>query len=698
MPIGRFHAFIKANHLSKVAKRSIAECQALLSRLSRRRVGRRKKPEKIKAHKAEKTQRFDWVHAIPAVLMPAVLDDILEAYDEALTLRRNFTNQPIKIFKLLSSAASSTRHAAMECAKELDREVLIQKALAEYQKGGLAKALSYLLAEVDNPEIRSRVLESLAGAIKGQSDASVRALWIAYGTYPRLGKAKKIAKNLLKSGEITNACALLRLALQDSAEAYDAYIARIAPRIAKFVFESSGDITKALSISEIAPQDSANRYVGEIRLAAHILRDGIVIPPRTSIIKKPRQSSRFSVAYVAASALPYQMAGYTVRTHALLTALKDRALNIKCYTRPGYPWDRSILSSRDAALPETVTFDGVDYTCTRVQDVSHQPEHLIDRMSRALEHRFRADMPQVVHAASNHRNALPALIAARRLGVPFLYEMRGLWELTAAAHKRNWEETERFQLGHRLETLVAREADHVCTITQGLADELISCGVDPKKITLLPNAVDPERFQPLAKDLGKAAQLGITSKDFTLVYVGSLTSYEGLDDLIEAIGFLHARGTCAKLLIVGNGAMRGKLESLVIARGLQNAVSFLGVVSHDQARDYLSLADTVALPRKPFKVCEIVSPLKPFEAMAMEKPVVLSDLPVLREIVADGTTGRLCRAGDAADLARVLQELAADPELRVKLGRAARRWVIANRSWNGNAARLKEIYSCLTSG
>jgi glycosyltransferase involved in cell wall biosynthesis len=302
-----------------------------------------------------------------------------------------------------------------------------------------------------------------------------------------------------------------------------------------------------------------------------------------------------------------------------------------------------------------------------------------------------------VQAASNSRNALPALIAARRIGAKFIYEVRGLWELTAATRLSGWEKTERYRLDRDLEVLIASHADHVLTITQGVADELILDGVSPDRLSLLPNAVDPEIFRPMPKDPALLERLKIAQDDFVLAYAGSLTVYEGLDDVIAALPRLLQAGIQPKFIVAGDGEYRQHMQRLAASLGVSDRVTFAGRVRPDEIQAYLSLADVVTIPRKPFKVCMVVSPLKPFEAMAMEKALILSDLPALTEIVEDGKTGLICKAADPADLAAVLERLARKPDLRGELGRAARRWVVEKRSWVQNAANLKELYEALTT-
>ncbi len=527
---------------------------------------------------------------------------------------------------------------------------LLESAASAHEQLGLAASLHVILRDAPRGT-RSSLCESLAERFAPTDrQAALRLYWLAYGLSPDPAKARKIAQRMFKLGDLTSAGALIG---------------------------SAGSET-------ITP------FIGELRLSASLRRSLPVIARGTG--RSVEGDGR--VAYVASSALPYKVVGYTVRTHNLLSALRAEDVGVDCYVRPGYPWDRPTVLADGPTPASTQRVDEVDYIYTRVEDITHQPEQFVDRMAAALETQFRAAKPRLVHAASNHRTALPALIAARRLSIPFVYELRGLWELTAATKIAWWEETERFALERSLELFVAQNADHVLTITRGLADELVAGGVSFDKVSILPNAVDPELFAPREPDQALRERLGLVDGDLVLVYCGSLTTYEGLDDLIEAVTSLNPV-VPARLVIVGAGPYLETLRTLAGKSRFGSAVSFVGSVPPDEVQRYWSLADIVAVPRKPFEVCRVVSPLKPFEAMAMEKPVILSDLPASREIVRDGVTGLVCRAGDPSDLASTIARLAADPNLRRDLGRRAREWVVANNSWQMNAERLVDLYERL---
>jgi glycosyltransferase involved in cell wall biosynthesis len=456
-----------------------------------------------------------------------------------------------------------------------------------------------------------------------------------------------------------------------------------------------GDISSSSALLGACTGPVSGPKLDEIRLAAALQSHPPAIPNR---VDAPASAPDIGVAYVASRSLPLLSSGYTIRTQEVLRALTSNDVSAVCYVRPGFPHDHKTPLDLAGWSGEGQNVDGLEYVYSHVAPIAEDPEGYIERVSRVLEAHFRRRPPVIVQAASNHRNALPALMAARRIGAPFVYEVRGLWELTTATGKEHdWEETERFKLDRELEVLVAREADHVFAITEGVANELVSSGVDASRVTLLPNAVEPDAFGDPGDPEERRRELGIAAGDFTLVYCGSLLRYEGLDDLIKAVAMLKMRGIPSRAIFVGRGSYRGELEKIVADLALDAEVRFVGPLPQDEARRYLALADAVALPRKPFKVCELVSPLKPFESMAMGKPTVVSDLAALREIVRDGETGFLCRPADPGHLAEVLARLALDPGLRSRVGAAGRDWIFRARTWQKNAEHMRDVYARLRS-
>jgi glycosyltransferase involved in cell wall biosynthesis len=378
--------------------------------------------------------------------------------------------------------------------------------------------------------------------------------------------------------------------------------------------------------------------------------------------------------YLAASALPYHTSGYTTRTHEVVCALRELESNVHVMTRPGYPWDRKDRAS-DAQSLETWV-DEVRYQHAR-SPANNRPvlQYALQAAKVVAEVAVR-NRVAVIHAASNHANALPALLAARQLGIPFQYEMRGLWELTRISRMPEYESTQAYKQGLQLESLVARHSDRLFVISEQLGNYVESAwGVDPERIALLPNCVDPDRIMT-----AEVAQV----EPNTIGYAGSLIGYEGLDTLVDAVDALASRGSVVHVNIVGDGEARGQLESQVCRLGLAERIRFFGKMSPEAAREIVSRCTLVCIPRKPFKVCEIVPPIKLVEALSMAKPVIVPDLPVFRDELGESDSGWFFRAGDAQDLARVIEQALQDDAALAVAGQKARLHTETRRNWRAH--------------
>ncbi|WP_233880460.1 glycosyltransferase family 4 protein [Paraburkholderia flagellata] len=375
--------------------------------------------------------------------------------------------------------------------------------------------------------------------------------------------------------------------------------------------------------------------------------------------------------YVAASALPYHTSGYTTRTHEVIRAMASAGGRVHALTRPGYPFDR-VDRLRDAAGEETQVGE-VRYLHANGPANNRPVLFYAMQAARVVAQWAKRHRVSVIHAASNHVNALPALLAARQLGIPFQYEMRGLWELTRISRMPYYEGRQGFRQGLELEGLVARHADRVFVISEQLGRFARErWGIAEERMFLLPNCVEPERF---------ASQALQEIEPNTIGYAGSLIAYEGLDTLIDAVAQLHARGAQPKVRIIGDGEARASLEAQVLRLGISEHIRFLGRMSPQNAQETLSRCALVCIPRKPFKVCEIVPPIKLVEAMAMGKPVIVPDLPVFRDEMGAQPAGWFFKAGDAADLASVIETALADRAGLAALGERAKEYATTQRCW-----------------
>lgn len=379
-----------------------------------------------------------------------------------------------------------------------------------------------------------------------------------------------------------------------------------------------------------------------------------------------------SLLYVPASALPYHTSGYTTRTHEIIRALMAAGGPVHVLTRPGYPADRR--DRLQDAQADATQVGEVVYRHARAPLNNRPVLQFATQAAEVIAQEATRRRVAVIHAASNHVNALPALLAARRLGIPFQYEMRGLWELTRVSRMPEFLNTQAYHQGLQLEGMVAAQADRLFVISDQLGRYAAeNWGVDTARMHLLPNCIDPERFSATPQDAVQSDTLG---------YAGTLIGYEGLDTLIDAIAVLRERGRRVTLNLIGDGEARASLQEHVQRLGLQEQVQFLGRMSPDAARDALMRCAIVCIPRKPFEVCRIVPPIKLMEAMAMAKPVIVPDLPVFKDELGDSAAGWFFRAGDSAHLAEVIVAALSDTGELQRRAANARCHAVSQRSWS----------------
>jgi PEP-CTERM/exosortase A-associated glycosyltransferase len=384
--------------------------------------------------------------------------------------------------------------------------------------------------------------------------------------------------------------------------------------------------------------------------------------------------------------------GYTFRTAALLR--EQRALG----------WDTHHLTSpkQGPTDAESHEVDGLLFHRTQpsASVAARWPvvgELLLMRqLRRRLEAVARQLKPDVIHAHSPVLNAMPAIQVGRQLGIPVVYEIRAFWEDAAVDHGSTREGSLRYRVTRGLETRAIRQAAHVFTICEGLRADIVARGVADSKVTVIPNAVDVDAFA-LAQPPEPALQRewGLTGRT-VIGFIGSFYAYEGLDLLVSAMPELLKARPEVCLLLVGGGPQEAALKALVQSLHLQDHVIFTGRVPHKEVTRYYDLIDILAYPRHSMRLTELVTPLKPLEAMAQGQLFVASDVGGHRELVEHGKTGILFKADDARALTSALLDLLRDkarwPELRAN----GRHFVESVRNWRNSVANYKAAYESVT--
>jgi len=381
--------------------------------------------------------------------------------------------------------------------------------------------------------------------------------------------------------------------------------------------------------------------------------------------------------------------GYAFRTRAIVTAQQGRGWDVACLTgaRQG---------ERPARREE---IDCITVFRTPTVGTARSPVREwreVKALRRRLEEVIAEWRPDQIHVHSPVLGALAALPAARRFGLPLLYEIRAFWEDAAVGNGTGREGSARYRLTRMLETRACRRADAVAVICEGLRRDLIARGIDGGKVIVSPNGVDLGLFgTPAEPDRNLAHQLGLEGGD-VVGFIGSFYDYEGLDDLIAAMPLLIERRPKARLLLVGGGPMEAALKAQAAASGIADRIHFAGRVPHEEVERYYALIDLLAYPRKAMRLTELVTPLKPLEAMAQGKLVVASDVGGHRELIEDGVTGTLFPAGEPAALATALADLFDRRDGWDERRATARRFVERERNWADNVANYDPVYRRLT--
>ena len=383
--------------------------------------------------------------------------------------------------------------------------------------------------------------------------------------------------------------------------------------------------------------------------------------------------------------------GYTFRTLSILR--EQRKLG----------WETFQLTSPKQIncdeLAEDV--DGWHFYRTPVAPVSQLPGlgeiGLMRQLERRLQQVAEQLRPNIIHAHSPVLNALPALSVGKRLGIPVVYEVRAFWEDAAVDHGTTSEGSLRYDLTHWLETRALKRARHVFTICEGLRSDIVARGIPATMVTVIPNAVDIESFEPGGQpDAALKAQLGLDGAS-VIGFIGSFYAYEGLDLLLDALQGILVQRPDVRVLLVGGGPQDAALKAQAQRLGVADRVVFAGRVPHCEVQRYYDLVDVLAYPRHSMRLTELVTPLKPLEAMAQGRLLVASDVGGHKELIRHGETGMLFKAGSADALTQTVVDLLAAQASWPAMREAGRRFVEAERNWTRSISNYVAPYALLSS-
>ncbi|MDD2667230.1 TIGR04063 family PEP-CTERM/XrtA system glycosyltransferase [Zoogloea sp.] len=386
------------------------------------------------------------------------------------------------------------------------------------------------------------------------------------------------------------------------------------------------------------------------------------------------------VLHVLDHSLPLH-SGYTFRTASILR--EQRKLG----------WETFHVTTPKQGVGTALKEEADGWTFYRTPSTDQDGLVAQMRLTAArLDELVREIKPDIIHPHSPVLNALPALWVGRQHKIPVVYEMRASWEDAAVDHGTTSEGSLRYRVSRGLESFALRRADQVTTICEGLRKDILSRNVPDERVTVIPNAVDVATFKFGAEpDPALRTALGLDGKT-VLGFAGSFYGYEGLDLLIDAAHKLVPAHPELRVLLVGGGPQDANLKAQVARLGLSERVIFTGRVPHADVQRYYELIDVLAYPRLPIRLTELVTPLKPLEAMAQGRMFVASDVGGHKELIRHGETGFLFRAGDVNALAKSIDDVLSRRDLWPAIRAEARRFVEVERTWATSVSRYREVY------
>lgn len=396
--------------------------------------------------------------------------------------------------------------------------------------------------------------------------------------------------------------------------------------------------------------------------------------------------SRLKVLHIFDHSLPLQ-SGYVTRSLGIIRGQRARGWETLHLTTPKY----------NPADAESETVDGLSFY--RTPHVSISAPGLremteIRTTAKRLAEIVSREKPDVIHAHSPVLNVLPALSVGKTYGLPVVYEVRALWEDAAVDLGTTTEGSLRYRAIRMMDTWAMRRVQCVAPICEPLRQEIIARGVPADKVAVVPNAVDRALLTQGPALIGEHAlrsELGIGART-VLGFLGSFYSYEGLDLLLRTARRLREYRSDFCVLLIGGGPEEQRLKTLAEELGLSDCVRFTGRVHHSQVARYYRLIDLMVFPRKRMRLTDLVTPLKPLEAMAQLKAVLASDVGGHRELIRDEVTGFLFAADDEAALAARIEFLIDNPAARQRVAEKGRAFVAAERVWDRVADRYAAMY------
>ncbi len=466
--------------------------------------------------------------------------------------------------------------------------------------------------------------------------------------------------------------------------------------VSYFFLTRKNDVYKAAYLTDFLSTETAKEknYKARVKEIANVISNECceLTNPHSTEINSAFNQFNNNVMFCLHNSAPYDFAGYWHRTSAIFSSLTPAGIKISAATRPGYPWD--LIKHRQE--PKIASNDIDNVTIHRLNDDNSQYRQVTD--SSYVQHYAKqvAEIAKqldksIIHGHSNYLNGLAASQAATLMGVKSVYEARGLWHYTRLSKEPDYLHTDMFRYDDAMEKMAMHHADAVVTLSSAMKSLIVSWDIPHDKVWVIPNAVDTELFQP--KPVSVEFRRKLASDDtFLIGFIGSITIYEGLEDLIAACVQLKNKGLNIHLAIIGSGPYENEIQALAEPHSF---ISCYGRVPHAEVNAWYSTFNMCAYPRKADIVCQYVPPMKVLEAMAMGIPVLVSDLAPLVELVDDGKVGTVCESSNLSSLTEKIEFMYHNQAEILALAKDGIAWVKENRTWERNASLYREMYQSL---
>jgi len=421
--------------------------------------------------------------------------------------------------------------------------------------------------------------------------------------------------------------------------------------------------------------------------------------PASPWSKADLEAVSFRVLHVLDHSWPV-LDGYAQRSRSIIKAQSEIGMLPRVVTGP--------LHEIDDPASEEITLDDIRYSRSPIGDGMAarairqrwpvlREFAVVRTLRRRLESLLAAEHFDLMHAHSPALCGLAAWQASRATHTPFVYEIRSFWEDSDLAARKSAGKRLRYRLSRDLETFVVRRAGAVIGISRSILQDLQQRNIPDSKLYCVPNGVDASRFMPRPRDAALTSSLQLDGVP-TLGFLGTFFPWEGVPWLVRAAAKLHETGVKFKLLIIGDGAEASNVRRAIAETSSGAFVSYLGRIANADVERYYSVMDVLVYPRRKVRIAELVTPLKPLEAMAAGKAVLGSDVGGIRELVDPEVTGLLFSPEDISDFCSQAERLLRNAALRDSLGNRARQKMLEDRDWRVLARGYESAYRAAAVG